>query len=260
MKCRWAAAIVLTLVGVACGDDDGGDGPGVITPPETSAPALTPGTQEPAHTGATLAPTETPAEDPGATPDGGGDGHQVTLTTLVDKQHGLSADYVPGDLVSLPAAYLAPGFSASLRAGALAALTAMLDTAAAAGYNIRVRSGYRSYAEQQVTFQYWVDTLGYEEAVRVSAMPGHSEHQLGTAADLTTAEVGWELVEEFGSTSAGRWLAAHAHEYGFALSYPDGAEPITGYSYEPWHFRYIGEEEAVRWKASGLTLNQYLAR
>jgi D-alanyl-D-alanine carboxypeptidase len=182
----------------------------------------------------------------------------VGLLTPVDKQHALPASYVPPDLAGIPGDYLAPGFGGSLRVEARDALVEMLGAAFSAGHDIKARSAYRSYAEQQATFQYWVDTLGYEEATRVSAMPGHSEHQLGTAADLTTAEVGWDLTESLGATAAGQWLAQHGHEYGFALSYPAGQEAVTGYAYEPWHFRYIGRDAAAGWKASGMTLNQYL--
>jgi LAS superfamily LD-carboxypeptidase LdcB len=165
---------------------------------------------------------------------------------------------VPPDLAPLGAAYLAPGFGGSLRGEAKAALERMLSDAFDQGHDIYVRSAYRSYAEQERTFAYWVSVLGEAEARRVSAEPGHSEHQLGTAADLTTADVGYDLTEEFGDTPAGQWLAANAHAYGYALSYPAGAEPVTGYAYEPWHWRYLGLEHAAAWKASGLTLVEYL--
>ncbi len=182
----------------------------------------------------------------------------VTILSPVDKDHALPADYVPPGLATIPSAYLAPGFGGELRAEAVEALIRLLDDADTAGHDVRARSAYRSYATQETTFNYWVGLLGYDEAVRVSAMPGHSEHQLGTTVDLTSAEVGWDLLESFGQIAAGQWLAANAHDYGFALSYPEGAENTTGYSYEPWHFRYLGTSEAQGWKASGLTLNQYL--
>jgi D-alanyl-D-alanine carboxypeptidase len=165
---------------------------------------------------------------------------------------------VPPDLAPLGAAYLASGFGGSLRAEAKAALERMLSDAYAVGHDIYVRSAYRSYAEQERTFAYWVSVLGEVEARRVSAEEGHSEHQLGTAADLTSADVGYDLTEAFGDTPAGRWLAENADHYGFALSYPAGAEAITGYAYESWHYRYIGVEHAAAWRASGVTLGEYL--
>ena len=142
---------------------------------------------------------------------------------------------MPPDLAPLGAAYLVPGFGGSMRAEAKSALERMLSTAYDEGHDIYSRSAYRSYAEQERTFAYWVSVLGEAEARRVSAEAGHSEHQLGTATDLTTAEVGYDLTEAFGDTAGGRWLAANAHVYGFALSYPAGAEAVTGYAYEPWH-------------------------
>ncbi len=182
----------------------------------------------------------------------------VTILSPVDKDHALPADYVPPTLVAIPVAYLAPGWPGELRQEAVDALVRMLDDAAAAGHDVRARSAYRSYAEQEGTFNYWVGQEGYDEAIRISAMAGHSEHQLGTTADLTSPAVGWGLHDTFGPTPEGQWLAANAHDYGFALSYPAGAEAITGYAYEPWHFRYIGTAEAQAWNSSGLTLNQYL--
>jgi D-alanyl-D-alanine carboxypeptidase len=212
-------------------------------------------------------PTQSPGDEPtpragtGDDDDDADEGVAVDngYRTLVDKQHGLDPSYVPPDLVGISSGNLAPGGGGSLRAEAAAELETMLAAAYGLGHDIRAASAYRSYSEQESTFAYWVGILGEEEAERVSARPGHSEHQLGLAVDLSTAEVGWGLVESLGDTAAGRWLADNAHEYGFALSYPAGGEAITGYAYEPWHFRYIGREAAADWKASGLTLNQYLA-
>ena len=80
------------------------------------------------------------------------------------------------------------------------------------------------YQTQQGTFQYHVETFGLAHAERVSARPGHSEHQLGATVDLSSASVGFELLEAFGETPEGRWLVDQAHEFGFALSYPAGLE------------------------------------
>ena len=182
----------------------------------------------------------------------------VNLLTLVDKQHPLGPGYAPPDVVPVTGNYVAPGYSASLRSDVLPALEQMLDAASAAGYGVRVVSGYRSYDDQVTTYNYWVQQLGEDEANRVSAKPGYSEHQLGSTADLGTADFGWDLTTGFGATPAGQWLAANSVTYGFVMSYPDGKEDITGYAYEPWHFRYIGLDEAQRWQASGETLNQFL--
>jgi D-alanyl-D-alanine carboxypeptidase len=182
----------------------------------------------------------------------------VSLLQLVDKQHPLPSGYEPPDIVAVPGPYSAPGYSSTMNYTALTALEIMLDAANNAGYDIRVVSGYRSYADQQYTYNYWVGQLGQEQADRVSARPGYSEHQLGMTADLGSADFGWDLTDTFGATPDGRWLSAHCTEYGFVLSFPEGKEDPTGYAYEPWHFRYIGTA-AADYAASGLTLNQYLA-
>jgi D-alanyl-D-alanine carboxypeptidase len=121
-----------------------------------------------------------------------------------------------------------------------------------------VRSGFRTYAQQVDTFQFWVRELGEQQAKRESAPAGHSEHQLGTTADLSSSAVGWQLIEEFGATAEAKWLASHAHEYGFALSYPQDSEPVTGYVWEPWHIRYLGRECATAWRQSGVVLVRFL--
>lgn len=203
-----------------------------------------------------IPPTGEPTETPTATDSPASD---VTTLQLVDKQHPLPSDYVPPDLTPVPAAYVAPGYGATMNATSLEALQRMLDAASVLGYDVRVVSDYRSYADQQYTFDYWVQQLGEAEAERVSARPGKSEHQLGTTADLGSAAFGWDLREDFGSTPEGRWLDANSPAYGFVLSYPRGKEDITGYAYEPWHFRYVGPDAALAYTASGQTLNQYLA-
>ena len=98
------------------------------------------------------------------------------------------------------------------------------------------------------------------EAGRLSATPGHSQHQLGTAVDLTNAAADYKLGASFARTSAHRWLDHHAWEYGFVLAYPSGEEERTGYRWEPWHYRYVGVENAEHLERSGLTLHLFLAR
>jgi D-alanyl-D-alanine carboxypeptidase len=136
-------------------------------------------------------------------------------------------------------------------------LKRMLAAMEEAGLQPVISSAYRSYAEQEATYAYWVHTLGQREADRVSARPGHSEHQLGTAIDFASAENGYELDESFANTREGRWLLANASRYGFVLSYPAGKEAVTGYAYEPWHYRYVGVAAAQEIARSGLTPLEY---
>lgn len=249
-----ASVAVLTLAACSGGTTQTSPTPASPTTTATGAPTPTPSPSAAATAAANESTGPTAQPPPETTLPAAG----VTILSPVDKDHALPAGYVPPGLAAVPGAYLAPGFPGELRQEAVDALVRMLDDADAAGHDIRARSAYRSYATQESTFDYWVGVYGYDEAVRISAMAGHSEHQLGTTADLTSPQVGWDLLESFGQTAAGQWLDANAHDYGFALSYPAGAEATTGYAYEPWHFRYLGTAEAQAWKASGLTLNQYL--
>lgn len=183
------------------------------------------------------------------------------LLRLVSKDHPLPPNFVPDELTALPPDLVLPGTGQPrLTEETAAALEHLLEAAAEAGHELVVRSAYRSYEEQVVTYDYWVRTLGEEEANRRSARPGHSEHQLGTVVDLTSASVGWELAPEFGATPEGRWLAQHAWTFGFVESYPEGAEAVTGYRYEPWHLRYIGTTHTEWLRLTDLTLTEYLTQ
>jgi D-alanyl-D-alanine carboxypeptidase len=118
--------------------------------------------------------------------------------------------------------------------------------------NIWICSGFRSYAYQQNLYNRYVARDGKAEADRYSARPGHSEHQTGLAMDVNS------VGQSFAYTSEGKWLAAHAHEYGFIIRYPKGKEDITGYMYEPWHIRYVGVEIAKEITEAGITFEEYM--
>lgn len=202
---------------------------------------------------ATAPPTASPTPSPTPPPYFDRDLH-----VLVSKEHALPAGYAPPDLEPIPTGWLMPGQGGELRAVTLDALAPMIDAAQDDGVELRIRSPYRSFDTQAETFAYWVSLLGEEQARRESAEPGHSEHQLGTTIDFADPYNGWELVESFADSPSGLWLDAHAHEYGFAMSYPRDAEEVTGYIFEPWHFRYIGDEAAREWRASDLPLIEFL--
>ena len=138
-----------------------------------------------------------------------------------------------------------------------AALARMTAAARADGVTVRVRSAYRSYAEQDRILKRKIVEYGDESlARRYNAAPGRSEHQTGLAVDLWDG-VTWGLAVR--NTKVGRWLWKHAREYGFILRYPPGKEKITGYAYEPWHFRYLGTEHSLDFKPNtSLTLEEYL--
>jgi D-alanyl-D-alanine carboxypeptidase len=121
-------------------------------------------------------------------------------------------------------------------------------------------SGFRSYGEQQLAYENWLK-LYPDRAPDFSAVPGHSEHQLGTSVDFSTPYMK-DLYDDyfnvnFSSTPEGQWLMKQAAYYGFTLSYPSWATQETGYAWEPWHFRYVGIL-AGELQARNITLTQYL--
>ncbi len=177
--------------------------------------------------------------------------------TLVDTHFRLPASYAPPDLVSTSEAGL--NADQRVRAFVIPHLRAMAQAAAAAGHPIAVQSGYRSYQTQVTTFQYWVKVDGYAYALRSSARPGHSEHQLGTAMDLRAkgGKAPWDY-QDWAATPTGAWVEANAWRYGFVMSYPKGAEATTCYMYEPWHYRFLGLAAAKQVHDLGETTRAFL--
>ena len=160
-----------------------------------------------------------------------------SLWRLVDKDRSLPNGYSPGDLVELVGgSYSVSRPGLMLRRGAAASLEEMAAAARADGVTLVAASAYRSFQNQVQVHNHWVQVLGREEAERVSARPGHSEHQLGLALDFAPINT------FFAQTREGVWLDANAARFGWSLSYPYGFEDVTGYSWEPWHFRYVGRE------------------
>ncbi len=177
--------------------------------------------------------------------------------SLLDTIYHLPASYAPGDLADSSASGLNGGYL--LRTLLFEDLEQLASDARAAGAPIRLVSGYRSHAQQAATFDYWVSVGGYEQALRTSARAGHSEHQLGTAIDVTgeSDAAPWEYAD-WATTPAGAWMAHNAWRYGFVMSYPRGSFDVTCYDYEPWHYRYVGRALAAEITASGLAPRQLL--
>jgi D-alanyl-D-alanine carboxypeptidase len=179
--------------------------------------------------------------------------------SLLDMTYRLSSEYKPTDLRSTSYASLNSG--SLVRAHVIADLKAMAGAARKAGARLAVQSAYRSFSTQKATFDYWVRVHGYAVAVRESARAGHSEHQLGTTLDFRSYGGGapWDY-PDWATTKAGTWLKANAWKYGFIMSYPKGKTSLTCYTYEPWHYRYVGRARAATIRASGLTLREFLWR
>ena len=177
------------------------------------------------------------------------------LLALVGKNTLLKSSYVPAGLVPVPS-HMRPYYSMQLRDVALENLELLFAAAATDGVDLSIRSAYRSYQTQEGLFKDYASRHGEKEANRFSARPGQSEHQLGTTVDF--GGTAHDFSAAFAGTPQGIWLAENAFRFGFALSYPQGQEEVTGYIFEPWHFRYIGLEAALEWKNSGKTLVEYL--
>ncbi len=177
-------------------------------------------------------------------------GYDDWRITLLDTIYALPRGYAPGDLEDTAEAGLDGGYL--VRRHVIGDLAKLAAAARAAGHPISVVSGYRSYDRQKATFDHWVAVGGLEEALRTSARPGHSEHQLGTTVDLTTRGglPPWEY-RDWAATDTGAWVAAEAWRYGFVMSYPPAASDVSCYDYEPWHYRYVGRELAAAIHASG---------
>lgn len=238
-------------------------GPAPRSSPVPWPSAVAPGAGSPPH-GPSVSPPPAADDQPGAPALPAcryGDrrtkhpGYRWWRTTLVDTAFRLPPGYEPPDLVPVSEA----GFSAPflVRRVVVRDLAALRKAAEAAGVPIEVVSAYRSFEQQRELFERRVRQLGRVKALRRTARPGHSEHQLGTALDFkargtVTVGVGW------GETPTGRWMAENAHRFGFVLSYRQGERETTCYAYEPWHFRYLGRRMAAEVVASGLTLREFL--
>lgn len=179
---------------------------------------------------------------------------------LVNKTSALPSDYEPSDLTRPDVKY-APGVAESrkqMRPAAARALEELFKAAADDGIELLAISGYRSYWTQNDLYNRRLKETSLEYVSVYVAKPGQSEHQTGLAMDLG-CEGYTDLTERFAETPAYAWLSEHAHEYGFIIRYPKDGTAETGYAYEPWHIRYLGDLAEDVYE-SGLTLEAWYAR
>lgn len=225
----------------------------------TSSPSVSPLTS-PSESPATQTASATPAGSPSVSKAASAspaaarpsvESSPESLQCLVNKMRPFAQkDWAPSDLVDFE--------GQQLRTEAAQAARTMMDAAKAEGVTLTVSSAYRSYAVQQQTYQHWVSVNGQKVADQLSARPGYSEHQTGLAIDFSSPE-GCRLEECYEDTRAGRWLAKNAQNYGFILRFPKGQQAVTGYLFEPWHYRYLGKDLTARYVASGAnTLEEFL--
>lgn len=182
------------------------------------------------------------------------------ILVLVNKDYALPEDYEPKDLVKpdVPFIFEEDVPKRYLRKEAARALEQLFAAAEEKQLHLFAVSGYRSYERQEAIFASNAAQHGEEEANQFSARAGESEHQTGLVMDVTSPDVNYDLVIEFGETKEGKWLQQFASEYGFIIRYPQGKEHITGYQYEPWHLRYVGRTAAKEIMVNDLTLEEYL--
>ena len=177
------------------------------------------------------------------------------MYTLVNKYNYLKQDYIPEDLVSVTGIYARD--SAKLGKVAYDNFVKMADAAREEDLTIKVTTGYRSYSFQSTLYNNYVKADGVKNADTYSARPGFSEHQLGYSADLTNAKN--VSFDNFENTKEYKWLQDNAYKYGFIMRFPKGKEYITGYQFESWHYRYVGEKIATYIHENDITYEEYYA-
>lgn len=175
------------------------------------------------------------------------------LTVLVNKYNYLKADFEPNNLVTTEK-YAKSNLK--LQKEAYDAFTLMAQKAEQESLNLRIVSAYRSFAYQNSLYNNYLKYESQEKVDTYSARSGHSEHQTGLAIDIDNIAVNYnrfQITQEF------TWMQQNAYKYGFILRYPLGKEKITGYKYEPWHYRYVGIDIANYIHDNDITFDEYYA-
>ncbi len=181
-----------------------------------------------------------------------------TYTLLVNKEYLLPSDYIPY-MVEPQVEIYHKGINERryLQPVAATALEEMFAAAEEDGLHLVLRCGFRSYRLQKAVYSWNLKTYGYYEVTRYHALPGTSEHQTGLAVDLCCEATNYENNFDIIQTPEYAWLLNNAHQYGWILRYPKHKIDITGYNFEPWHFRYVGAELATYLKFNDLVLEEY---
>ena len=167
---------------------------------------------------------------------------------LVNKSHRLPISFVPENLVQIP------GTKEFISKIVYEKFLQLQEQAKQEGINIFIDNAYRTWLTQAKMWKYFAGKIGFEATMRRVAVPGYSEHQTGLAMDLGVMKN--NEVAKITDVEV-QFLENNAYKYGFILRYPKGKEDITGYQYEPWHIRYVGEDLALYLKENDLTLEEY---
>ncbi len=178
---------------------------------------------------------------------------------LANKANYFPEDFVPINLLRPSSPHGGSPDRASLRDIAAKAVDDLHYAAANEGLDIKTVSSYRSIAYQKELFSYYANRDGEEVAATYSSRPGYSEHHTGLCSDVSSPVMNFELDASYGDTKEGKWIAENAHKYGFVVRYPLGKDDLTGYTYEPWHLRYLGIPLATYLYETGLCYEEFLA-
>ncbi|HMS23555.1 MAG TPA: M15 family metallopeptidase [Candidatus Saccharibacteria bacterium] len=181
----------------------------------------------------------------------------ASLWVIVNKQNPLPKTYSPANLSEVKALTVTNPDESKLREDANKALADLVKSAGKEKLKYQMISGYRSYDLQNIVYGGNVSSDGQKKADDTSARPGHSEHQTGLAVDLGRTDGKCRLETCFGDTPEGKWLADNAYKFGFIVRYQQGEQGIVGYSYEPWHLRYVGKELADELFKKDLTMEEF---
>lgn len=173
---------------------------------------------------------------------------------LVNKFNYLTDDYTIDDLVDMSILYAFNG--KQIKSEVYDAFKSMAIAAKKESLKLVANSTYRTYAYQKSIYTSYKNSEGTEYADSYAARPGYSEHQTGLAIDISTLT---STTDNFKDTKEFTWLIANAYKYGFILRYPENKEYLTGYSYEAWHYRYVGKEVAKKIHDEGITFDEYYA-
>lgn len=171
---------------------------------------------------------------------------------LINKNNSLTKGYIPDDLEPINLNYACK--NKYLKKEARVAFEKMSKKAKTEGFDIIAVSTYRSYEYQEKLYNNYVIDKGKYYADLASARPGHSEHQTGLAVDVANSTLDYD---NFESTKEFIWMKNNAYKYGFILRYPKAKFHITGFKYEPWHYRYVGVDIATYIHKNNLTLEEY---
>ncbi|MDB5164266.1 MAG: peptidase [Candidatus Saccharibacteria bacterium] len=185
-----------------------------------------------------------------------------SIWVVVNKGRALAPiDYAPTNLMApnVPLRLPKTDPEMQMNADAAHALESLFAAAQADGLKFKLSSGYRSYKEQIALFSQYAAQQGQASANRESAHAGHSEHQTGLAADVAPADGRCVVQQCFANTAEGKWLVINAATFGFVIRYQAGKENVTGYEYEPWHIRFVGQALASELKKTGQTMEEFFS-